>query len=184
MRLTTPRITPSEAGDWGEEQRELIARFEKGVGPINVMRTMIRHPNLVRRWLPFTNHILYKSTLPARDREIVILRVAWNTQAEYEWGQHVVVARREGLSDDEIERTTAGAEAAGWTDLEAALIRAADELEADSFITDATWEALSRHYDEQQLMDLIFTVGNYRALACVINSLGVQLDEGVPGFPK
>ena len=184
MRLTTPRIEPSEEADWEGEQQELMAKIEQGAGKINVMRTLVRHPKLMKRWLPFTNHILFKSSLAARDREIVILRVAWNSKSEYEWGQHIAIARREGLTDEEINRVADGAEAEGWSEAEAALIRAADDLEADSFITDATWQALTRHFSEHQVMDLIMTVGNYRALAGFINSTGVQLDDGVPGFPK
>ena len=182
MRLSKPRLMPLEASEWQGEQVELMAKFEQGVGQVNVMRTMVRHPKLVKRWLPFTNHILYKSTLSPRDREIVILRVARVTGCEYEWGQHVLIARAEGLSDDEIARVGEGADADGWSAHEQALIRAVDELNADCFIADATWAELARSYDERQLMDLMMTVGNYRALAGVLNSTGVQLDDGVPGF--
>lgn len=183
MHLSTPRIAPSEAGDWDDEARELMAKLEKGVGPLNIMRTMVRHAKLMKRWLPFTNHILFKSTLPARDREIVILRTAWVTKSEYEWAQHVIIGRDAGLSDDEIDRVADGADAAGWADQERALIHATDELESDCFISDETWAALCDHYTEQQVMDAIMTVGNYRALAGLLNSTGVQLDAGLSGFP-
>ena len=184
MRLSTPRITPTEASEWDEEAQELMAKLEKGVGPVNVMRTMVRHPKLMKRWLPFTNHILFKSTLAARDREIVILRVAWVTKAEYEWGQHVSIAREAGLSDAEIDRVAEGGDAEGWSEGERALIRATDELEKECFISEPTWQALCRHYNDQQVMDAIMTVGNYRALAGLLNSTGVQLDDGLSGFPR
>jgi len=184
MKLSEPRIAPTEAGEWEGEQQELMAKLEHGVGPVNVMRTMIRHPKLVKRWLPFTNHILYKSTLSARHREIVILRVAWVTGCEYEWAQHVVIGREAGLSETDFKRLAEGAGAEGWDEIERALIRAVDELDADSFISDATWRALRAHYDERQVMDAIMTVGNYRALAGLLNSAGVQLDPGLTGFPK
>lgn len=183
MRLSKPRIAPTEAAEWQGEQLELMQKFEQGVGQVNVMRTMVRHPKLVKRWLPFTNHILYKSTLSPRDRELVILRVAWVTRCEYEWGQHVLIARAEGLSDAEIGRVAKGADAAGWSLHEAALLRVVDELDADSFISDATWAALRATYDDAQAMDLMMTVGNYRGLAGLLNSTGVELDPGVPGFP-
>ena len=181
MRLSEPRIAPTEAKDWQGEQLELMAKLEEGVGPVNVMRTMVRHPKLVKRWLPFTNHILFKSTLSPRDREIVILRVAWVTGCEYEWAQHVSIARDAGLSDDEIDRVAKGGE--GWSAHEEALIRAVDELNAECFIGEETWAALSQTYSEQQVLDLMMTVGNYRGLAGVLNSAGVQLDEGLPRFP-
>ncbi len=184
MKLSSPRISPTEAGDWEDEQKELMVKLEQGVGTVNVMRTMVRHPKLLKRWLPFTNHILFKSELSERDREILILRTAWVTKSEYEWGQHVVIARDRGLSDAEIERVSKGAEAEGWAENERALIRATDELDGASFISDATWQALNAHYSEQQVMDAIMTVGNYRMLAGLINSTGVQLDDGLTGFPN
>lgn len=183
MKLSKPRIAPTEADEWEGEQKELMAKLEQGVGPVNVMRTMIRHPKLVKRWLPFTNHILFKSTLPPRHREIVILRVAWLTGCEYEWAQHLPIGREAGLTEDDFAGIREGADATGWSDAERALIRAVDELNAEAFVSDAAWNALKAHYDEQQMMDAIMTVGNYRGLAGLLNSAGVQLDPGLSGFP-
>ncbi len=182
MRLSEPRIQPSEAGDWNEEQRALMEKMEKGVGPINIMRTLVRHEKLLKRWLPFTNHILFKSTISRRERELLILRTAWDTQAVYEWAQHVVIARDAGITDGEIARVREGSGADGWSASERALLAAADELIADKMVGNETWAALSEHYSEEQLMDVIFTVGNYTTVAMALNSIGVQLDEGLEGF--
>ncbi len=76
-----------------------------------------------------------------------------------------------------------GADAPGWSELDRALLRATDELHRDAFISDTTWQALSAHLDTQQLMDLVFTVGQYNLVSMALNTLGVQLDDGVPGFP-
>ena len=182
MRLSEPRIQPSEAGDWNQEQRALMEKMEKGVGPINIMRTLVRHEKLLKRWLPFTNHILFKSTISRRERELLILRTAWDTQAVYEWAQHVVIARDAGITDGEIARVREGSGADGWSASERALLAAADELIADKMVGNETWAALSEHYSEEQLMDVIFTVGNYTTVAMALNSIGVQLDEGLEGF--
>ena len=147
-------------------------------------RTLAHHPDLLRRWLVFGNHILSKSTLSPRDREIVILRIGWLCQAEYEWGQHVLIAKRSDITDEEIERITEGADAPGWGEIEQLLLRATDELHADAFISNDTWSALATHYSTQQLMDLVFTVGQYNLVSMALNTLGVQRDEGVPGFPS
>ncbi len=122
------------------------------------------------------------STLPPREREILILRIGWLNQSEYEFGQHVLFARHAGLSDDEIHRVKLGAGAQGWTSLEAALCQTADDLHNDGLVSDATWNTLAGSYDEKQLMDVIFTVGQYNLVSWVLNSIGVELDEGVPGF--
>ena len=150
----------------------------------NIFRTLAHHPKLLKRWLVFGNHILSKSSLPPRDRELAILRVGWLCQAEYEWGQHVLIAEKVGLSSDEIQRITTGPDAPGWSERDRAILTAVDELHRDAFIGDDTWLKLGTEFDTQQLMDLIFTVGQYNLVSMALNSLGVQLDERLPGFPQ
>lgn len=183
MRLSQPRIAPLPQAEWNEETRELMAGLERDGQVFNIFATLARHPGLLRRWLVFANHILAKSTLPARERELVILRMGWLCRAEYEWGHHVAMGRQAGLSAAEIERVAQGADAPGWSPVEAALLRAADELHADSFIGDATWTTLASHYNVQQLLDLIFTAGQYKLVCMALNSIGVQLEEGYERLP-
>ncbi|NJN51613.1 MAG: carboxymuconolactone decarboxylase family protein [Gammaproteobacteria bacterium] len=180
MRLSKPRVNPKEKSDMTAEELEFMAPFEEPW--FNIFKTLIHHPSLMRRWLVFANHILGKSTLPAREREIVILRIGYLCKAGYEWGQHVLIGRRCGLSDDEIRRIKAGPSAAGWNDLDRLLLQSTDELRGDAHISDATWQGLTRHLDKQQLMDLVFTVGQYNLVSMALNSFGVQLDPGLPGF--
>lgn len=179
MRLDEPRLEPLSDDQLDPEVRE---RF--GSGPIlNIFRTLARHPALLKRWLVFGNHILAKSTLPPRERELVILRVGWLCQAGYEWGQHVAIGRECGLSDEEIERIADGPDAPGWSDLESTLLRAADELHDDAFVSDETWRALAGHYTVEQCMDLVFTVGQYNLVSMALNTFGVQPEDGVAKLP-
>jgi len=185
MRLRKPRIEPLAEAEWDAEVRELLEPTRGGVGGgavLNIFKTIAHHPKLMKRWNVFGNHVLFKSTLPPRDREILILRVGWLCRAEYEWGQHVVIGRRVGLSDDDIARIREGPEAAGWNRFEAALVRAADELHADAFVSDDTWKTLAAGYDTRQMMDVVFTVGQYTVVSMALNSFGVQLDPGIEGF--
>jgi len=182
MRPTEPRIAPLDEAEWSEEQREILAPMNRDGRVYNIFKTLIRHPKLLKRWLPFANHILNKSTLAPREREMAILRIGWLCRAEYEWGQHVLIGKRAGLSDAEIARIAEGPEAPGWTPFEAALLRAVDELHEDACITDATWAALKTRYDTAQLMDLVFTIGNYTVVSMALNTLGVRLDAGIKGF--
>jgi alkylhydroperoxidase family enzyme len=122
----------------------------------------------------FGTHVLNKSTLPARERELVILRVGWLCRAEYEWAQHVQIGKQCGVTDQDIRRLTQGPEAPGWNDLDQLLLRATDELHANQCVTDATWKGLSEKLDTNQLMDLLFTVGQYTLVSMVLNSLGVD----------
>jgi alkylhydroperoxidase family enzyme len=186
MRLSAPRLAPLPEAEWNDEVRELLGPMAKSPSgaPLHIFGTLARHPKLLKRWLVFGNHVLAKSTLSPRDRELAILRIGWLCRAEYEWGQHAVIARASGISEAEIERVTAGPDAPGWSPGDAALLRAVDELRADAFVSDATWRALGARYDEHQLLDLIFTVGQYQLVSMALNTLGVQLDPGVAGFPK
>jgi 4-carboxymuconolactone decarboxylase len=183
MRLSTPRVTPLEEHEWDDETRKRLAPDGDPKNAFNVMKTVARHPGLLKRWLVFANHVLFKSTLPTREKEILILRIGWLCQAEYEFGQHSVIGKRAGLTDEEIKRITVGPDAPGWSDVDKLLMQATDELHGDAFITDPTWNALCEHFNTNQMMDIVFSVGQYNMVSMALNTLGVQLDEGVSGFP-
>jgi 4-carboxymuconolactone decarboxylase len=180
VRPTTPRIPPLPA-DHDEETRELLAGVDGSAIASNIFATLVRHPGLFRRWLPFGGKLLAGRLTP-RHRELAILRTGWLCRSEYEWGQHVLLARRSGVDDVEIARVQEGPEAAGWTELEAALLRAADELHTDACIGDPTWGVLAAHLDERQLIEVPMLIGHYHLVAFTLNSLGVQREPGVPGF--
>src|SRR5262249_28043498 len=146
--------------------------------------TLARHPKLLKRWLVFANHVLVKSTLPPRDRELLILRTGYRCKSEYEWGQHVAIARHVGLTEEEIRRVTKGPDEPGWAPHDALLLHAADELHDEHVMSEGTWKSLSEGYDVRQMMDVVFTVGQYTLVAMALNTLGVQRDEGVVGFPE
>ena len=183
MRLDEPRIAPLDADEWSEEAREILAPFVRQGRVFNIFRTLAHHPDLLRRWLVFANHILGKSTLAPRERELVILRIGYLCQAGYEWGQHVLIARAEGMTDAEIRSARTGPDTPGLAELDRLLLRATDELHADAHVSDATWKGLAGLLSQQQLMDLVFTVGQYNLVSMALNSFGVQLDEGLEGFP-
>ncbi len=183
MRLAEPRIPPLAPDELTEEQREIALKASPGDARLlNITSTLVRHPGLLKRWNVFAGHVLAKSSLPARERELAILRVGWLCQAEYEWAQHRLIGREAGLGEEEMERIKAGPDAPGWTPEDAAILRAVDELHGDAFVSDATWEALSRTFSEEQLMDLVFAVGQYHLVSMALNTFGVQLDPGLRGF--
>jgi 4-carboxymuconolactone decarboxylase len=184
-----PRIPPLPPDQWGDDVRAGLAslrpagatqelrRSPDGPKGLNVLGTLAQHPTLMQAYHTFNGHLLYTTTLTARQRELLILRVAARRGAEYEWRQHVHIARdAELLSDAEIERVAEGPHAADWSPFEAAMLRAVDELLADALVTDATWSVLADELDHHQLMDLVFTVGAYDLLAMAFRSFGIQLD--------
>ncbi len=183
----TPRIPPADPDAVDDEMRKVLDSLSglRGgvVHHLNVFTTLAQHPDLFKSWLPFGGHVLVLSTLPPRDRELAILRSGWRCSSPYEWGQHVVVARRAGIDDEEIARIAQGPDAPGWSDGDAAILRAVDELHDRSTITATTWDVLSRRYDRRQLMDLVFTIGQYHLVSYALNAFGVERDDGASGVP-
>jgi alkylhydroperoxidase family enzyme len=180
MRLKAPRIAPVPDAELTEEQAAALAPMStNGRPPLNIFRTLVRAPKALTRFQEWGAYVLSRrNSLPAREREIVILRVGFLCKSGYEFTQHTGIGLREGLTAAEIAAIKQGADAPNWSPAEAALIRAADELVKGHFVTDATWAALGRHFDQKQQMDVVFTVGQYTQVSMFLNSFGVQLDPG------
>ena len=182
MRLHKPRIAPLGKEQWDEDAQKIMAPMVADGRQYNVFKTLTNHPGLMRRWLVFANHILGKSTLDVRSRELIILRFGYLCQAGYEWGQHVVIARDAGMADEEIRAAQTGPDTPGLAPLDRLLLQATDELHQDAHVSDATWAGLSERLSTQQLMDIVFTVGQYNLVSMALNSFGVQLDDDLPGW--
>ncbi|MGI8329490.1 carboxymuconolactone decarboxylase family protein [Actinomadura scrupuli] len=173
------RLPPLPGDQWDERARTALAgllpedrRDPRNAG--NALATLVRHPALTGAFLTFNAHLLLRSTLPARLRELAILRVARRRGCVYEWTQHVKLAARAGLSEAEIEAAARGEATDG---LEIAVLNAVDELDDDSELSDRTWAALSEHLDERQRMDLVFTIGAYCLLAMAFNTFGIEPED-------
>lgn len=184
VRLKTARLEPIPMTEWTSVQRDLLDPDGTGGPTLNLYTTLARHPVFYRPRAIQSRYIRTGSTLSGRVREMLILRTGWLCGAEYEWAQHVKMARREGLTDDEIADIARGPRAPGWEPLEAALLTAADELHRDDTISDETWGVLSAAFDEPELIDVVITVAGYKMVSIASNSLGVQLEPGLTGFPE
>ena len=175
-RLSTPRVEPLEKEDWDEEVQKIFKPMIGSGTVFNIFKTMAHHPELFRRWLVFANHVLFKSTVGARERELVILRIGYLCQANYEWTQHVKIGLDVGMTKDEVRRIAKGPDAPEWGEQDRLLMKATDELHADAFMSDDTWKGLSKYYNTQQMMDIVFAIGQYNLVSMALNTLGVQLD--------
>jgi alkylhydroperoxidase family enzyme len=147
-----------------------------------IMRTMLRHPDLFAREIDIGIQLLTQGALSNRDRELAILRIGWLCQAPYEWGEHVLVAKHVGVSSEDIERITRGSAAPGWSEHDRAILRAAEELFADAMISDETWATLSKRLDDRQLIELPILIGQYQVVAYYQNSLRLRLHNGNLGL--
>jgi len=181
-RPTEPRIEPITEFD-GELAEIMSTALTHDGEPLNIFGTLGRHPKLLKRFNLLGGFLLNKGLVPPRERELVILRVGANARAEYEFGQHTVIGRASGLTDDEIVALTRSPDDHEWTSGDRALIALADDLHADDCVTDETWSALASTWDDAQLVELLVVAGFYRLVSGFLNSTGVRLDDGVPGFP-
>ncbi|HEY1285908.1 MAG TPA: carboxymuconolactone decarboxylase family protein [Solirubrobacterales bacterium] len=180
--MVDPRIDPGSRDEIGVLNAGIVRLLGLATGgrPPNIFTTLARHRRLFRRWLWFAGALMPGGRLPRRETELVILRVAHNTDCEYEWGHHERLGRRAGLSAEEIARVREGAAAPGWSERRALLLSAADELHETGEIGDPLWERLRGELDEVLLIELCMLVGHYEMLAMTLRSLRVAPDHG-PG---
>jgi 4-carboxymuconolactone decarboxylase len=184
MTKMTPRIPPLPREEWTDEARAVFAfwgepnAWENG-SAANLSMVLANHPKLAIAYNVFGKHLLLASTLPLRARELIVLRTSWHLKSAYEWHYHVGYAVNIGMTLEEIAATKEGPEAGNWDELDRAVLRAVDELRLEQRISDANWAVLGRHFDRHQLMDLVFTIGNYVMLSWAISSFDVQLEERV-----
>lgn len=179
MRLTQPRIAPLADDQLDADQKEILAPMAATGRVLNIFRTLAHAPKAAKGFLAWGNYVLSRrNDLPAREREIVILRIGFLCRSGYEWTQHTEIGKQTGLTDEEIARIKAGPDAPGWSAADKALMQAADELHHDQFITNPTWAALKAHFSDKQCMDVVFTAGQYTQVSMMLNSFGVQLDKG------
>ncbi|MCU1683811.1 MAG: carboxymuconolactone decarboxylase [Amycolatopsis sp.] len=177
--MSEPRIPPLPADQLETEHSDLLDTISRDTtGASNVITTFLRHPQLLRQWMPLSGGLLYGSLLPHRDRELLILRTASTCHADYEWAHHVVIGKQAGLTDEEIKRVRNGPADDSWSNDDAVLLTAADELHHNSHISDTTWAALAARYNEKQLIEVPILVGQYHMVAFALNSFGVELEPG------
>jgi len=188
-----PRITPLLPPDWDDEVLDALGAFPSGLQFVlsrwqdggedargmHTLGFLAHYPPLARAFLTLNKHVAIDSSLSARERELLILRISWLRQSEYEYVQHLILGRRAGLTDDELARIPEGPDADGWNAEDAGLLRVADELHRDARISDPTWARLSEHFKPAQIMDMIFLVGCYEVLAMAIKSFDIPLEPGV-----
>ncbi len=185
-RPTRPRIEPIDLDDVTDDELRttLAGALTLDGKPLNIFGVLGHHPKLLKRFNLLGGFLLNKGLLPERERELVILRIGWNAQAVYEFGQHIVIGKRCGLTDEEIAALTASPHDYDWSAEDLALIALADDLAADDCVGTGTWLALTTRWSEAELVELLVLAGFYRLVSGFLNSAGVQLDDGIPGFPS
>ncbi len=147
-----------------------------------IVLTMLRHPDLFSRQTEIGIQLLSQGALTPRHRELAVLRIGWLCQAPYEWGEHVHVAKKVGISSEEIERITQGSHTEGWAECDRAILQATEELFDNAVISEQTWNILATHLNHKQLIELPIVIGQYQTVAYYQNSLRLRLHEGNDGL--
>ena len=148
----------------------------------SALEILIRHAELYKAHMEVAQKYLSDCEMDIRDRELAILRIAWLSQAPFEWGSHVKIAKRNGITAEEIERIMEGSWAPGWRKQDRAIMRAVEELHFDSMVTDDTWSDLQQFYNDKKLIELLILAGQYKTVAYYQNSLRLPLPEGSMGL--
>lgn len=150
----------------------------------DVFPLLLHNRRLFWSWLRFASRLMPYGSLDRRDTELVILRVGWNCRCRYEWGQHVQIGLREGLTPADIVRVAQAPKAGDWHPRQAALLQASDELHENKVISDSIWQVLSAHFSPAQKIEITLLIGHYEMLAGVLNSTGLPLEAGTEAALK
>ena len=179
MRLRTPRVAPLDLDRIDADQQAALAAVHDGkLGALNIFRTLAHAPKALTAFLGWGSYILSRrNALPARERELAILRTGFACGSGYEWTQHRAIGLEAGLTEPEIHAIKQGPDEPSWSAIDRAILTACDELTRDFHVSDTTWAALAPLGDKAR-MDLVMTVGQYTQVSMMLNSFGVQLDPG------
>ncbi|MGY0499462.1 carboxymuconolactone decarboxylase family protein [Nocardia sp. FBN12] len=182
-----PRLAPLPVHEWDEPTRAMLRghvktadRYLSGAPDApampGILGVLAHHTELAGAWLAYNGLLLDRPLLDPRCRELVILRVAWRSGSDYEWAQHVRMAKALGVTDEQVESVRRGPQAPVWTRVQRSLMDMTDQLLDQHRVDDSTWAQLERHFDKRQLLELLFVAGSYLCLAMVLNSVALQPD--------
>lgn len=192
MQNKQPRIPYIKREEWTDGARDVftvMARSEeereearKNGTKMNMLNVLAHFPRISVPYLEI-GKVLFDINVSLRLREIAVLRLAHLSHSEYEWFQHVAIGKHVGLTDADIEAIQAGKPREEWSEIDALVMAAVDELEETDTISDALWERMSSHFDRQQMFEFIFMISSYKMTAWILNAIGIPLDETPQGKP-
>lgn len=171
--------------DPGPEVAALLTKtlLDENGQALHVFTTLARHPLLLKRFNALGGLFLVHGELPARERELVVLRTAWSCGSVYEWGQHVLLGRRAALTEQEIAQVARPLPDVRWPADDAALLEFVDELLASSDVSESRWSVQRARWTDAQLVELVMLPAFYRMLAGFLNAFAVQPEDSLPGWP-
>ena len=160
------------------------AKLVPQMAELSVFRTLLHRPTVAKAVNDLLVALLFRGTLDARLRELLIMRLGWATGSVYEWTQHWRVATEMDVAEEDLLAVRDWRASDRFGPAERAVLAATDETLADGAISDETWAACLDHVgDPRQLVELVAAIGNWRMISSVLRSLDVPLEEGVAPWP-
>ncbi|MEM9571368.1 MAG: carboxymuconolactone decarboxylase family protein [Pseudomonadota bacterium] len=172
------RITPMVREELSDEAREILDLWSGGrKEPKNIFKVYFKNELLNNNWSVMAGHLFFKNSLTSRQREIIVLRITWRCRSDYEFINHLEIARnRKLMSEDEMLDLTRDTTQLAWNREETALISATNEIAETTEMSDETWGILNETLSIPQIMDVVMTVGGYTLNSMACNSLTVDID--------
>jgi len=167
------RIAPLAPDEWDAPTRAALA----GASAVHLPAVVARHSGLLPAYMAWATTVARHGVLDGRAAGLLALRTALRCDSAFEWGVHTAHAAARGIDDADVARVADGPDAPGWSERDAALVRAVDELIEDHAVGSTTWAVLERHFGVDALLEIVFVVGHYTMLSMVANT------AGVPGEP-
>ena len=151
---------------------------------LNIFRALLRQPKLAKAVSDLLVSLLFHGTLDVRVRELIIMRLGWETGSVYEWAQHWRVARQLDVPEEDILGVRDWRASDRFDEIDRVVLAATDETLADGVISPATWDDCKRLLgDTTDLVEMVAAIGCWRMISSVVRSLDIPLEEGVSPWP-
>jgi AhpD family alkylhydroperoxidase len=159
-----------------EFEPALKKRLEELWGtPPNLYKGLANHPRLVAAWTEFSKMLRHDTRTPRALRELVILRGAQMMRSEYEWAQHLKMARSAGVSEAQIQGLAAWETSPHFNEREKAALAIAEEVTGGKVSKD-TYDLAMQHFDHHDYVEICAVAAFYAMVGRMLDAMGIELE--------
>ncbi|HSW16073.1 MAG TPA: carboxymuconolactone decarboxylase family protein [Ramlibacter sp.] len=180
--MTEPRL-PALSAPQGESLA-LELGLPARTGALLAFRVIANHPGLAKGI--FTQHmaVRHQGSLPERQRELLIMRVAWRAGSAYEWSQHWRIATNAGVPPEQLERVRQWQDTDCFSATDRAVLQAVDDVFDHGEVMPESWERCSSALGSPLLaLETVVAIVHWHGLAVLFSSLSIPLEPGETPWP-